>query len=71
MMEYCSTCKINVEGVCTANYKNPTKDLESAIAQAKNKGEWPCTFSPHRATFIDFYRPFLKNNILQKIIASK
>jgi len=66
MMEYCNTCKINVEGVCTANYKNPTATLESAIKQANNKGEWPCTFSPHRATFIDSFRPGGKIRIVKE-----
>lgn len=66
-MEYCKSCKIYVEGVCAANYKNPTKDLGSAIAQANNhKGEWPCTFSPHRNSFIDKFKPGQKVRIVKE-----
>lgn len=63
--EYCKSCKIFVDEKCQADYKNPTTTLEAAINQAKN-GEWPCSFSPHRAKFIESYRPELKVRVIKK-----
>jgi hypothetical protein len=56
-MVYCKDCKIKIGELCGAGYKNPTTSLEKALKQAKNGGEWPCTFSPHRAEFVALYRP--------------
>jgi hypothetical protein len=66
MQEYCKNCKLQDNSLCLSNYKNPTATLESAIKQANNKGEWPCTFSPHRATFIDSFRPGGKIRIVKE-----
>lgn len=53
---YCIDCKLTKQAEvkpCPAGYKNPAATLEGAIRQAANKGEWPCSFSPHRGKFID------------------
>jgi hypothetical protein len=55
--EYCKSCKIFIDDKCQAEYKNPTSTVEKAMAQAEKKGEWPCSFAPHRAKFIESYRP--------------
>ncbi len=65
-MKYCQSCKIYVENKCTANYKNPTTCLDKAINQANSKGEWPCSFAPHRAQFIDKYRPGQKVRVVKE-----
>lgn len=52
MMPYCETCKIHVDKQCQAGYQNPTTDVTHAMNQALRKGEWPCSFAPHREEFI-------------------
>jgi hypothetical protein len=59
-MEYCKSCKIHEDNKCLAGYKNPTTGPKTAVNQARNGGEWPCTFAPHRAEFLALYRPGLK-----------
>lgn len=55
-MDYCKACKIYVDDKCLAGYTQPTNDVDAAIKQALHKGEWPCTYSPHRAEFLARYR---------------
>lgn len=64
-MTYCKTCKIFIDDICTAGYKNPTTDVDPAINQANHKGEWPCSFAPHRGAFIDKFRPGIKVRIVK------
>jgi hypothetical protein len=54
-MDYCKACKIHDETGCWAKYKNPTNSVETAIKQALNKGEWPCSNSPYRKEFVNQY----------------
>jgi hypothetical protein len=54
--DYCIIdCKLRKQANtkdCPAGYLNPAKTLEGALHQAERKGEWPCSFSPHRGTFV-------------------
>jgi hypothetical protein len=54
--DYCKDCQLfkHVDvRPCPAGYRNPAKTLEGALRQANRKGEWPCSYSPHRGEFVE------------------